>query len=268
MALYDDFKKYRDIHGFNQPDTDGAKGIVSQNGALFCMEYLVCLMNDPTVPENIKQAEVERLRKAYQAIEKFPGVSCRVPGGNEYDSMDNTVAIFSFSGLYDNGEFSKRSYEHGKNTRAKAPDMVYEVDDNKKWFKILNVLSLFRGPRFFWNCTDPKAFCFFGWHGRSPGHMAFLKMTAGKWVGPFGQLVILVSQFLGCFNDVKDLDARKLPYLEWQYLKKRNIFWNLAYKLWCHILMKQYPNGMIDVYSRYYSDKNHPLIKYSQKFIK
>jgi len=266
MSLYDDFLKYRDIYGHNGLYTDGVNGQPTQNGALFSLEYLLCLLGDPNTPESIKQAEVMRLKQVYFMLEKFPGISSRVPGGTEFDSMDNTGAIATFSGLYDDGNFSKRSYAHGQNVKCDGISEDQDPAGNHKWYSLANLINLFRGPKNFWNCNEPTKFCLAGWHGRSPGHVAFLKMTAGKWVGPFGQLAILVGQFVGCFKDTGDTDARKLPYCNWQFLKQRNFLWNLFYKLWCHILMRQYKNGMRDVYSIYYGDPNHPIRTYSKPF--
>lgn len=266
MSLYDDFKKYRDQYGMNQLTSTSGIGDVSQNGALFTLEYMICLMGDPNTPDSVKQAELTRLRQVYLMLEKFPGISSRVPGGTEFDSMDNTGAIAAFSGLYDSGRFSKDSYEHGRNVKCDGIDMEQDPPRNTQYYPLANALNLWRGPKYFWNCNYPTKFCLPGWHGRSPGHIAFLKMTAGKWVGPFGQLAILVGQFLGCFKQTGDTDARKLPYCSWQYLKTRNFVWKGFYKLWCHILMKQYPNGMRDVYSIYYGDPNHPIRSYSKPF--
>lgn len=266
MSLYDDFKKYRDQFGLNSLYTDGTTGGVTQNGALFTLEYLICLLGDPNTPDSVKQAEILRLKQVYFLLEKFPGISSRIPNGDEFDSMDNTGAIAAFSGLFDDGNFSKRSYEWGANTRAEGIDQGQSADENNKWYRLAWWVNLCRAPRFFWNNNNPKLFCFPGWHGRSPGHVAFLKMTAGKWVGPFGQFSILVGQFLGCFKNTGDTDARKLPYCNWQYLKNRNFIWKAFYKLWCHILMKQYQNGMQDVYRIYYGDPNHPIHTYSKPF--
>lgn len=281
MSLFDDFKKYRDQFGLNGLYTDGTNGHSTQNGALFTLEYLICLLGDPNTPDSVKQAEVARLVQVYKDLERFPGISTRIPPSYEFDSMDNTGAIATFSGLFDNGRYSKLSYEHGNNTHATGIDLTQDPPRNTQYFKLAGWVSvihcwtpasLYRWvksgfkPKMFWNNNTPDLFCLPGWHGRSPGHIAYLRMTAGKWVGPLGQLSVLVGQFLGCFKDKGNADARKLPYTDWQFLKKRNIFWKLAYKLWCHILMKQYPNGMADVYRMYYGDPNHPMRTYPKKF--
>lgn len=267
MDSYLDFIKYRDEYGLNGLDTNGIEGLPTQNGALFTIEYLLCLLADHNIPESIKVSEVNRLKSVYLSLERFPGVSVRTPPSHEFDSMDNVGAICAFSGLFDDGGFSKRSYEHGATTRAEGIEDSQDSENSHKYYFVARALNLFRAPRFFWNNNHPKLFCFAGWHGRSPGHIAFMKMTAGKWVGPFGQLAILVSQFIGCFSDVNNTDARKLPYVNWQFLKHKNFVWKLLYKLWCHILMKQYVDGMKTVYTVYYRDPSHPLPKYSPKYI-
>jgi hypothetical protein len=267
MSILDDFKKYRDKFGLNQLDSDGQQGLVTQNGALFTMEYLITLLGNDSIHNYKKRAEIRRLIKVYESLEVFPGVSVRYPNDKEFDSMDNTCAIMTFSALFDNGAYSKRAYEHGSKTRAEGISRDQDAENSNKYYKYAFILNCFRAPRFFWNNNDPKKFCFFGWHGRSPAHIALLKMTAGKFVGPFGLISIVIGQFLGCFADKKDSDARKLSYVNWQYLKTRNIIWKSLYSLWCFILLKQYANGMKDVYKMYYNNNpEHPIITYSKPF--
>lgn len=264
MSLIDDFKKYRDEFGLNGLYSDGVQGLLTQNGALFTLEYLLCLINDPSIDEATKQSEIDRLKLVYNSLEKFPGITSRLPNGNEFDSIDNVGAIATFSGLFDNGNLSKRIYEHGANTRATGIDQGQAKEDNNKYYWLARLLSLGSSPRFFWNNNNPNLFCFPGWHGRSPGHIAYLKMTAGLPVSLLEQFAILVGQFLGCFNNKNNSDARKLPYINWQFLKNRNMVWYCFYKLWCFILLKQYTDGMRDVYKIYYGDINHPIRTYSK----
>lgn len=282
MDRWLEFLEYRDRFGLNQPYTKYGVGEVSQNGALFTLEYLIWLINDETISDDIKEKEIERLKEVYRSLESFPGISTRYPNGTEYDSMDNTGAIAIFSGLFDNGRYSKASYEHGDKTHSIGIDLTQDPERNTKFYRVaglasiiycLNPIKLFRwiksgfAPKMYWNNNTPNMFCLPGWHGRSPGHVAILKLTAGKLVGPIGLLSIIVGQFLGCFSEKNNADARKLPYCTWQFLKKRNVIWRLLYKLWCNVLIKQYPNGMQDVYRSYYHTvPEHPIIKYSKPY--
>lgn len=266
MSLIEDFKRYQDKHGLTGLSSTGEAGRSSQNGALFTMEYVICLMADTNTSDEEKHAEIERLRGVYRSLEKFPGVSARIPNGKEFDSMDNVGAMATFSALYDNGEFARRCYEHGARTRATGIDQTQSADLSNKWYKLAWVLAGFRPPRFFWNNNTPNLFCFRGWHGRSPGHLAYLKMAAGLKVNLLESTIVMISQFLGAFKKSTDSDARKLPYVNWQFLKRRGFIWRWAYKLWCFMLMKRYENGMRDVYARYYGDDNHPIHTYSSKY--
>lgn len=266
MSLYDEFKRFRDKDGLNGLNTDGTDGYSTDNGALFTVEYLICLLGDPNTPDSVKQQELHRIGQVLFLLEKFPGVSIRRPGDDDFDSMDNANALATFSGQWDSGYYSKRSLDHGSNTRARGIDQGQDAANNNKWYRLAWVLNLFRAPRYFWNNNNPDLFCMFGWHGRSPSHVPYLKMTAGEWVGPLGSFYILIGQFVGCFSPTSNTDARKLPYVNWQFLKNRSFIWKLFYKLWCWILMKQYPNGMRDVYSIYYQDQSHPIRVYSKPF--
>lgn len=267
MGIIEDFKIYRDKFGLTGLSTNGTQGDTSQNGALFTMEYIIHLINDPNVSNIDKWAELNRLRDVYDSLEVLPGVSVRYPGDKEFESMDNAGAIFTFSGLHDDGRFSERAYKHGKSTRADGIDEIQDADKNKKFYPLAKIMSGFRAPRFFWNNNNPTKFCFQGWHGRSPAYRAFMKLTAGRFVGPWGQFMIFIGQFLGLTTNTGDSDARKLAYVNWQFLKKHNFVWALLYRIWCSILMSQYANGMKDVYGMYYRDPNHPIHKHSVAFL-
>lgn len=267
--IYDDFKKYRDKFGMNGLSTDGTNGSVTQNGALFTLEYLLVLKAYADHPE-IKpeyEAEVERLKDVFASLEVRPGVTCRSPGSTEFDSMDNGAANHAFSRLYDGGKLAERKVQYGETTRATFLDTKQDPARAFKFYPIAWILSGFKPPRFFWNIEEPTYFCLPGWHGRSPGHMAQMRLCAGRKIGLFGHAAIWVGQFLGCFKHTGDTDARKLPYVDWQVLKEINWFWRTSYRLWCWILMKQYKRGMQDVYEIYYG-KNHPMAVYSPPYLR
>lgn len=268
MSLYNEFLKYRDGDGWNTLDTDGITGGPCQNGALFTMQYLFVLLNSHDVPEDIKISEINRIGYVFLNLEEIPGLSKRTSTSNEFDSMDNTCAWLTFSALFDEGKYADRMYRHGQNTRANGYDITQDADKNAKfypyakWFNIFN----FGKVKNFWNNNHPDLFCFQGWFGRSPAMLGLLRMTSNRWCNPFLWLSVLVGQFAGAWNHPNDCDARTLSYINWQYLKTRSVFWKLAYKLWCKILMTYYLEGMKTVYSKYYLDKNHPISKYSKPF--
>jgi hypothetical protein len=179
--------------------------------------------------------------------------------------MDNTCALLTFSALFEKGGFAKRMLSRGL-SRISYPDEYQDAEDNKKFFKIARILSLGLYPRWVFNNQHPTQFCLQGWFGRSPAMVGLIKMASGKWTNPFLWLSVLVGQFLGVFKPTGDTDARKLSYVVWQLLKKRSWFWKQAYKVWCWKLMKDYPNGMKDVYQIYYRNETHPIKTYSKAF--
>lgn len=269
--IYEEFLKFRDKFGMNQLDSDGVQGGVTQNGALFTIEYVLCLMayaDDPEIKAELEQ-EIERLKGVYNSLEPKPGITWRFPGSMEFDSMDNGSGIHAFSALFDDGKMALRKIEHGETTRAEFLDTLQDPKRAFQFYPIAWILSGFKPPRFFWNIEQPTYFCLPGWHGRSPGHMAMMRLCAGRKVGLFGHIAMWVGQFLGCFKPTGDTDARKLPYVDWQVLKNINWFWKLSYKLWCWILIKQYgEEGMRAVYKIYYGFPGHPLPKYSPPYLK
>jgi hypothetical protein len=263
MSILDDFKVFRDRLGLNQLQPNET----SQNGTLFTVEYLICLMGSGLVSQEEINEEAQRVRKAFfPQLERYHGLSVRFPESGEYESMDNTCALVTFSALFDNGEYSERMCSRGEQ-RVIAPDEAQDKENNTKFFKWAKIASLGLNPKWVFNNQNPMLFCLQGWFGRSPAMVGLIKMTAGRWVNPFLWISVMVGQFLGCFQPVQDTDARKLSYVNWQYLKTRSWIWRLAYKAWCWKLMKDYPEGMKSVYEIYYGNPSHPIRKYSVPFV-
>ena len=268
--MQDEFKKYIDKDGLFCIDTDGNSGISTQNGVLFTMQYLFCLLAS-NENEIIKTKEIERIKEVLKKLEIKSGLSVRFYGSTEFESMDNTCAWLTFSALFDDGQFANRMFIHGQKTFADGIDETQDKEKNEKYYnyaKWFNILT-FGKVKNFWNNQNSNKFCFQGWFGRSPAMLGLLKMTSGRWCNPLLWISVLIGQFVGAFNNVNDCDARTLPFINWQYLKNRSFFWNIAYKIWCKILIKYYPNGIKDVYLMYYKDKGentNPLIKYSQPY--
>lgn len=258
MGLLKDFYLFRDRHGMNQLEPNST----SQNGTLFSVEYLICLLSDKSISDEEKQKEIDRLKQVFLLLERYPGLSVRFPESGEYESMDNTCALVAFSALFDKGRFARRMCQRAEQ-RVSGVDLSADQENNTKFYKIARILSFGLQPRWVFNNQKPSLFCLQGWFGRSPAMVGLIKMAAGEFVNPFLWLSVLVGQFLGAFQPVTDLDARKLSYVNWQYLKTRSKFWSIAYKLWCLKLVMDYAGGMKDVYSIYYLNPDHPIKKYS-----
>lgn len=267
MNSYEAFLKYRDVYGLNGLDTNGTVGLPSQNGALFTMEYLICLMADPEVSDWERDEEVERIRTVFHALDEDSGTTVRRPFSSEIDSMDNVSALLVFSALFGSRRYATQMWNHGQYTRARGIADGEDYERNFQYYPIAWVLSWFKPPRFFWNNQRPEEFSLPGWYGRSPGFLALARLCATDKLSFFGGLALWIGQFAGCFSATDNTDARKLPYVTWQLLKRRNWFWELSYVLWCGILMWQYPEGMRSVYGIYYRDTLHPIKTKSKPYV-
>lgn len=262
MPILEDFKKYRDYSGLQGLETDGVRGEPTQNGQLFAIEYLFCLIaNKVDITE-----EVNRLKQVFQSLELHKGTSIRKLHSDEGNSMDNNIALLTFSSLFDKSRYAIDAREHGLNVQFQGVDWEQGPAGNGIQFAIAWLINGFKPPKNFWNNTKPGWFAGWGWYGRSPGYMGFLDYCATGNTTLFRGLSLWVGQFLGCFADTGNTDARKLPYIVWQRMEKQNLFWRLSYKLWCFILMRQYPEGMKTVYSKYFKS-DHPMNKYSIDYL-
>lgn len=273
MGMYEDFMKYRDKFGMNQLTTNGTEGDVSQNGALFTMEYLLCLLSyvydeKGKVDQKmflIAQLEIQRLKAVYASLENKPGQSVRYPGSTETDSMDNDGSNLLFSMLFGNREFAMRHRDAGRNVQCEGME-----DGQNKWLYLLakfvstcQLASFFKAKNY-WNNQNPTKWNLNSWFGRSPGHLGWSDVCAQGSTTWFRGIGLWVGQMLSIFAKPGNTDAWKLAYVSWYYLKERGWIWRVGYNIWKAKLLKMYPNGMQDVYAIYYQDPNHPLRKYAK----
>lgn len=262
--IYEDFKKYRDKFGLNSINSNDRPDCVTQNGALFTMEYLLCLILNKAPEVN---DEIDRLQEVFQSLEPRPGLSVRFPGSYEFDSMDNIGALLTFSLLFGSRKFAARMRLHGVSVDCKGVDNIQDADKNYKFFTLARIVSFFQclsiKPKNYWNTEFPECFCFNGWYGRSPGMMGWLDITVADkstWLRTLG---LFIGQMLSIRAAKGNTDAWKLPYVMWWYLKDRGKIWAWGFKYWKKKLLEMYPGGMKEVYSLYYQDPSHPIREYS-----
>lgn len=262
MSAIEQLYKHRDRFGMIQP-SPGEPAPTSGNGALFSVEYFLFLS------ENEKAIEIERLKIVLRNLEQKTDnglTTIRYPGCRFTDSMDNATALIIFSELYDDSRLSKELYKHGELTYARRIDDEHDYERSFKYYPIAWLLNKFSAPRRFYN-VRPYDWSIQSWWGRSPGFMALLELSAidrtswprlaALWIGQFVPVL---------FRPKEDSDGKKLNYVVWQWLKKRNKFWNWSYKLWCFLLMRMHPNGMKDVYAQYYGEK-HPFTENVPRYL-
>lgn len=256
-AIYDAFLPYRDNHGLNQIE----KGVVSQNGALSTVEYLLCLHRNGGQTEEFWD-EVRRIFAVFKKLEPKPGLSIRFPGSTERDSMDNNAALLVFSRLFGGKDFAYRMRERGLKVRASTFDTTYDAELHARCWPWVMLLYLGK-PSQFWNNQRPDEFCFSGWFGRSPGFLGLIDLAYVEYTSIFRNLSLLVGQFLCLREPLDSTSDRKLSYVVWQMLITQGKTWRVAYWIWDKLLRRQYKNGMSDVYSIFYGS-DHPIVKYSR----
>lgn len=261
MSKLESFYKYRDKFGLIQI-TPGEPAVTSDNGSLFTLEYFLLL------DDQEKRIELERLKIVLRNLEQKTNnglVTIRYPGCRTTDSMDNATALIIFSELFDDSRLSKQLYSHGELTSARRIDDAQDEERSFKYYPIAWLLNGLKPPRRFYN-VRPNDWSIQSWWGRSPGFMALLELSALDRTSWFRYFALWVGQFLPLFQPKNETSDKKLTYLVWQWLKTRNRFWNLSYKLWCLILTKIHPNGMQDVYKIYYGE-DHPLTKHTPRYL-
>lgn len=278
MHLIQDIQKYIGKDNLIHNKTKNGMGIVSENGALFTVEYIITLLKQKDIEDDVKKQEIEKAKLSLASLEKFPGITIRSTAwDSRYDSMDNMSALLVFSALYDGSQFAKRMKKAGEEIEcvgfdniAKLPEnRLYYYDDNKRLYLLAKIVSTVQGasffkPKYYWNNRYPQLFCVPGWFGRSFGFLGLMDIAATGKTTLFRNFSLFIGQIIGVFKSKMDLDSKTLAYVAWQLLKDRNILWRLSYMLWYWKLKKDYPKGMKEVYSMYFGEA-HPIAKYTNE---
>lgn len=262
MSKFTEFSKYQDRFGLNQLD-QGEPAPTSDNGALITVEYFLSLTPEE---RRIDLLRVKQVLKNLEVPTDHGVVTCRFPGSQLTDSMDNATALIVFSELFDDSRFSKKLYMHGELTFATGLDDYQDKSRTLKYYPIAWLLNRCKIPNQFYNIRH-NLWSIQSWWGRSPGFMGLLELSAINRTSWFRYFALWVGQFVPLFQDKNQTSDKKLTYIVWQWLKTRNKFWALSYKLWCFILVKIHPRGMKDVYAIYHGE-NHPIAKYSENYLK
>lgn len=256
-----DFLRYRDRFGLNQLDP-GEPAPSSDNGSLITVEYFLCL------DDKEKKMDILRVKQALSSLEVKTSngvVTCRYPGNKMTDSMDNATALIVFSELFDDSRLSKELYKHGELTFATELDSYQDQARTFKYYPIAWLVSGFKSPNRFYNLR-PNSWSIQSWWGRSPGFMGLLELSALDRTSWFRYFALWLGQYLPLFQPKSSTSDKKLTYIVWQWLKTRNKFWALSYKLWCFLLTRIHKEGMKEVYQIYHGP-DHPIVKYSPKYL-
>lgn len=250
---------YKDQYGL----TTLTPGNSTQNGVLFSMEQLILgLANNDSAADSRSAGLVS----IFQSLEqKAPGLQQRTPDSFEYDSQDNYSARLAFSLINKDDQFGQRMYDYSESSKSEfigydstSNESASRLAANKTEYPLARILGLGK-IKYCYNQSHPREFCGLGWFQWALGLMALMDYSRRGWTTPLRFIGLTISQMMGMFSSTSNLDARKLAYVVWYPLSKRNLYWKILYKIWCWKLMKDYPEGMKTVYEQYFQDPNNPI---------
>ena len=235
----------------------------TDNGVLFTAEAMICIINCGVNGQPYWYLWQEYMKAINSCNEPQYGIMCRQPNDLAYNSMDNYTARLALAIMNNTHTTSFDDFGvHMKNNYLIANSGIDDsVPINKSTYLIAKILGLGH-IKYCYNPSQPTKYCFAGWYGRSPAILAMMDIAATGTTSFFREACLFVSQMMGAYTPVSNLDGRKLSYVAWQALKGRNKFWAWGYRHWCKKLMKDYNNGMETVYCLYYGE-NHPLTNWT-----
>lgn len=251
------FKEHRDRYGLNQVRRSDDPLVVSENGVLFTVEYLMKLDSLVGSLEDLAEymVEVKRVAEVFEATTWLPGLMRRFPGCIDQDSMDNHVARLSFDLKYNGGAFARDMIRYQKEQRNDG-----HAGGSKWWHLLAKAVGLGRA-RYSYNPVHPNLFHWHGWFGRSPGFIGLVNIAAYGSASLFTRFAFWVGTVVSAlFTKKDDLDSWKLGYVALWGMRGRGLAWRFGEWIWKKRLLKFYPKGIVEVYARYYG-VDHPIAK-------
>jgi hypothetical protein len=165
------------------------------------------------------------------------------------------IALVVFSELFDDSRLSKRLYKHGELTRPNKLDSDNDSEKNLIMYPIAWMLSGFKKPNRFFNVREFN-WSYKSWMVRKPEFLSLLELSAVDRINSLKFCFFYLTLFYPLIK--KDIYKIKTYYLIWQWLKKRNKFLRLSYKIWRAILQLRIKSGMKAVYTDTYGP-DHPV---------
>jgi hypothetical protein len=177
--LIPEFESYADQFGMVQLESDGTKGLVSDNGNLWTSFYVLGLkLKGFMTPE-----ESLRLKTVYANNFKVLGLLLRYPTSPDFNAQDDYCGIM-MAGKLLGSDFAKDIYAYGVDAKhCKEVDprepIVSTNKTNRMLYGILKVLTL-NHIKWNYNPVAPDSFSIYSWFGRRMELIAAIQMSAGK----------------------------------------------------------------------------------------
>lgn len=240
-------KKYLDEYGLYQ-DTIGNH---SGNSLLFTAHYALALLKNG----QLTHVEADELSKALKSCELEPGLFQRHPTSfvGDQEGIDDYIGASAASFYVNLDHFFP-------DTRTNAKEILdFGRSGRYKFFGI-------EIPYYYPNHDPYKtSFNARAWLGRYPALIAHLKFCAGEYVNSLLFIYWAASIILGLFQNLENKDSRLLSLHMIHvaiYAKPDNILVTLLYKFFYWKVKRDY-GSIQEVFRRYFTDPNQPLIKWS-----
>jgi hypothetical protein len=237
MALEQDFLEYVDSVGLVQNKKHPGDECASGNGLLYTGVAAVILHD-----RDVLDAFSPLFTSALATCEKWPGLYIRHPKCADQEAGDDYYGIGAASYYLASGA-AQRVLSRG----TRFP------------FRYCGVIPL---PFYYPNENqDPAHFDSRAWLGRFPALIAHLRYSAGYHPGLFAGLIHALSI---AFSPWRNEDEPILSWLMIRVAYPQSWAVRLASKWFQRRLLKKYPRGMKDVFTRYFGEA-HPIAQHAKE---
>ncbi len=260
MSIKDDFKPYIDEFGLVQPK----KGEMSGNGLLYTAHYAIILSDHGELDD----IEVERLKKVYDSCQKEPGLMMRSPvGGAQWKDQEGPDDYFGVAAAayFLESDIADSVLRYGNDMPALEYSDEFENEEKRKMSRIYwKVLSFLGCTKYVYNNDKPRYFTQSAFMGRMPNLLANLEWGAGESPSFFRKLWWCVALIVGSFAPADHSDSWIVSWLSVRTMDRRSWMCSLVASYWTRKMLRTYPNGMADVFARYFGP-DHPIAKWVGK---
>lgn len=195
----------------------------TDNGLLFSATYIVMLRS----LNQLSDTEMDWFDGLAKSCEIEPGLYRRYPGDLGLNAHDDLTGISCVS-----RELASKIYQYGE-----------EHD-------------------FSWNTEYPGQWTWRSWLARIVGFVPFLRVAAGLPIGYFGQLQIVASFLVNCFEGRQETNGKCLLFLRAKVLYGKYPLVDAGIDLWRGRMMQLYPQGVQGMYAIYFG-ATYPLTLYA-----
>jgi hypothetical protein len=252
MGIFEDLKAWTDADGLVAPRPCDPNGhSASGNGVLFTSETMVIA----SIVGALTSPEAGNYLNTMGKCFKIQGLLCRGPFQPDQEAADDYIGLAA--GLASIADGSKFPIRNAYANIIAAQVLNYGAKNPVKGFFGLPF-------RYVYNNVNPGQWDPQAWLGRMQNVLVLYSYVLGRKIALWSKIWLSAACLMGAFAQKTDTDARILSWLSLYVANslQPSFLTKLTAKIWNWRVKKDYPNGMKDIFSLYFTPA-HPIAVYT-----